>query len=120
MKRTLITGFVAAALTGTAFGQAGNQGTQTPPASQGKTQGQSTKDDTTFQKGNPDPNDPTKQGKADPTDPTKQSKDDQKKKGKDKSGKDSKDNGTQGKGNPTVPNPDPTPNPNPATPPPTR
>ena len=124
MKRTLITGFIAVGLTGAGFGQAGNQGTTNPAANQGKTQGRPPKDDTNFQKGNPDPTDPTKQGKSDSTDPTKQPG--QNKKGKDKSGKNNKDGvprdrkGTPGKGTPTVPNPDPIPNPNPAAPPPTR
>jgi hypothetical protein len=66
MKRTLLSGVVALALTGAAFGQT-------------KTQDQKSKDDTNFQKGNTDPTDP------------KQKKDDQKKKGKDqKTGKDNK------------------------------
>jgi hypothetical protein len=97
MKRTLIAGFVALALTGASFGQGA------PPASPNKG-----KDDTNFQKGNPDPTDPAKQPKQD-------------KKGKGKNGKDKDGKGKDGKGTPpTVPNPDPTPNPNPAAPPPNR
>jgi len=61
MKRILFSGLAALALTGAAFGQAGNQS---------KTQDQKSKDDTNFQKGNTDPTDP------------KQQKEDQKKKGK--------------------------------------
>jgi len=60
MKRILFSGLAALALTGAAFGQAGNQS---------KTQDQKSKDDTNFQKGNTDPTDP------------KQQKEDQKKKG---------------------------------------
>jgi hypothetical protein len=99
MKRTLMAGFAALALTGVSFAQAGNQGAP---------QDQKSKDDTTFQKGH-----------TDPTERTKQQKDDEKKKGKTKTGKNKK-----GPIDPTNPNPQgngPTvPNPTPTTPPTTR
>lgn len=108
MKRTLIAGFAALALTGVSFAQAGNQGNPNPTANQGATQDQKSKDDTNFQKGH-----------TDPTERTKQQKDDDKKKGKDKAGKNKK-----GPIDPTNPNPQgngPTvPNPTPTTPPTTR
>lgn len=98
MKNMLFSAFLAIAMTGASFGQAG------------KTQDQKSKDDTNFQKGNPDP--------ADPANPQT---DDQKKKGKDKSGKnknkgpiDPNNPNNPPKGNgPTVPAPTPTPTPSP-------
>jgi hypothetical protein len=96
VKRKLFSILSALALTGALFAQAGNQD---------KTQDKKSKDDTNFQKGNPDPTDPAKQPKDDP------------KKGKDKTGKNKKgpiDPNDPAKGNgPTVPTPTPAPTPTP-------
>ena len=84
MKRTVLTGLVAFALTGASFGQAGTRGNQD------KTQ--NPQDPTAFQKGHADPSDQTK------TDPAK------KQKQKNKKTTDPTKTGKQNKG-PIDPNP---------------